>query len=129
VQSVIRKEIIKNFSIKCLELKWVFVKNVGKENLNWRKKMSDKSLIEIAEEILKSDVRARANTKEGINWFVMQVLRRKGFNIFIPYTEIGKFSFESIIKTRREILHKRNPGLDSKSFIPEIGVTYEKKWK
>jgi len=81
-----------------------------------------KTLIEVTEEVLKEDVRSRKDTK----WFVIQILRKLGIKIWIDYKELEKLpSFESILRTKREIQNKRNIYNDE-NFIKEEGVTYEK---
>lgn len=66
-----------------------------------------KTLAVIVEEVLKEDARAR-RINEG-NWFIFQVFRRFPVKFFFDYKDLDKIpSIESILKTRRDILHKQN---------------------
>lgn len=51
------------------------------------------------ENVLQADDRARNDDK----WLTIQVLRKMGFNIFIPYEKLDSMpSFESIRRTRQK---------------------------
>lgn len=65
-------------------------------------------------------------TRDDLNIFVIEVLKRLGINVSVNYYLLKQkhVSFDSIIVMRRNILHKE--GKFNKDFIPEDGVTYFK---
>lgn len=78
------------------------------------------TLEEVIKKVLQKDDRARTDT----NWFVFQVLRTLEIRVFLDYRDLKKMpSIESILKTRRTVLHKKNLFHEEYS---EEGVTYEK---
>ena len=79
-------------------------------------------LIEAVEKVLEDDPRTRR--KEYLWLYLIKVLRVMGFKLQIVFDERMP-SPESIIKERRDVLNKKNKY--SHEFIPEEGVTYEKK--
>ncbi len=82
------------------------------------------TLLNASEEVLAEDQRSRTDTK----WFVIQVLKKMGYRIWIDYSELKNMpSFESIIRSKRIIQHERNLYNEKDAFKPEEGVTYEPK--
>lgn len=79
-------------------------------------------LIEAVEKVLEEDPRTRKN--EYLWLYMIKVLRVMGFKISIGFDR-SMPSPESIIKERRDVLNKKNTY--ARDFIPEPGVTYEKK--
>ncbi len=73
------------------------------------------------EEVLEKDPRTREI--QYVWTFFIKVLNTLGYKAYITF-EGGMPSPESIIRSRREILNKRNKY--AKDFIPEENVTYEK---
>ncbi|MBW8060625.1 MAG: hypothetical protein FVQ78_09990 [Solirubrobacterales bacterium] len=79
-------------------------------------------LIEAVEATLQEDKRTRDNKYLWL--YMITVLRKLGFSIFIDFN--GKMpSPESILKERRDVLHKKNKY--SEEYVPEEGVTFEPK--
>lgn len=75
----------------------------------------------IVRELLREDPRCRTDDK----WLIIQVLRKLGFSFWIDYRDLNKIpAFETITRCRRQIQNNENEFND---FIPEEGVTYEKK--
>ena len=79
-------------------------------------------LIEAVEKVLEEDPRTRR--QEYLWLYIIKVLRVMGFKLQIVF-DSRMPSPESIIKERRDVLNKKNKY--SHEFIPEEGVTYEKK--
>ena len=79
-------------------------------------------LIEAVEKVLEEDPRTR---KQEYLWlYIIKVLRVMGFKLHIVF-DSKMPSAESIIKERRDVLNKKNKYPNE--FIPEDGVTYEKR--
>ena len=85
-------------------------------------------LIEACNKVLEEDPRTRDN-KYLWTYFV-KVLNELDIQIYIKFKQ-GMPSPESIIKERRDLLHKPDPKTGKpryeKEFVPEVGVTYEPK--
>lgn len=79
-------------------------------------------VIEAVEEVLEEDSRTR--DREYLWTFFVKVLNKMGYSTHIQFKK-GIPSPESILKTRRDILNKKNKY--AKDFVPEDGITYEPK--
>ena len=85
--------------------------------------MKSKSTKQIVEELLRDDPRCRRDDK----WLIIQTLKKLGFSFYIDYRDIKDIpAFETITKCRRKIQNEENK-YNEEEFIPEVGVTYEKK--
>lgn len=81
-------------------------------------------MIEAVEKVLLEDPKSR---KSEYNWmFMCKVLRKMGFKIFIEFDRKMP-SPETLFRERRELMNKRNNFKDD--FVPEEGVSYERKQK
>ncbi len=79
------------------------------------------TLIKAVEEVLEEDPNTRQ--QEYLWTFFIKVLNKMGYKAYVELRK-GIPSPESIIKSRRDILNKKNKY--GKEFVPDIGITYEK---
>lgn len=79
-------------------------------------------LKQAVEEVLEEDARTRQTANSWL--FMAKVLRKLEFKIFIEFSRKMP-SPETLFRERRDVLNKGNKY--SKDFIPEEGVSYEKK--
>ncbi len=78
-------------------------------------------LIEAVEEVLEEDPNTR---QQAYLWtFFIKVLNKMGYKCYVELRK-GIPSPESIIKSRRDILNKKNKY--GKEFVPDEGIIYEK---
>ena len=85
--------------------------------------MKSKSTMQVVEELLRDDPRCRRDDK----WLIIQTLKKLGFDFYIDYRKLEDIpAFETITKCRRKIQNEKNK-YNEEEFVPEIGVTYEKK--
>lgn len=81
--------------------------------------MTDKTMTEIVEKILKTDARARKDAA----WLVYSVWRHYT-NIFIPFEDFKKLpSPEAIVRMRRVFQNIQNK-YNVDEFVKEEGITY-----
>lgn len=79
------------------------------------------------EEVLKEDPKAREKGSFNTWLYLIKVMRRLGVNMYIKYDDLRNApSPESILKIRRDILHKKNKYNDEEVYYEE-GITYEPK--
>lgn len=83
------------------------------------------TIIEAAELVLEANKKAR---EHGVgSWiYLIETARKFDINIIVKYADfIGRPTPESILKTRRDVMNKKNKF--SEDYVPEPGVTFEPK--
>lgn len=82
---------------------------------------------EAIEKVLEEDVKSRETGSFNTWLYLLKVMRKLEIKLYVNYEDLKKApSPESILKIRRDVLHKQNKYNDDHPYFEE-GVTYAKK--